>query len=248
MNNIEKLAIECGLINKVNTGLSDDYLTKLESFAKAYAQQQSEPVGEVVIHMIGANDVCAIQWMDGYKPKVGDLLFTHPPATVPEGYALVPIEPNDDVLNSMVDAFNKYQSPIDRGLNQQLNGMMEAHKAMLSASPTPPNAVPQQTEPVAEVIVNNKPHGTSFQTTWLRPLEDGEHKLFTKPPATVSLEKYNKVPDDVSIAVRNNLEIQIALRINELKKDTPKICPHADPFVYCSECVVKPCPLGLNHD
>ena len=61
-------------------------------------------------------------------------------------------------------------------------------------------------------------------------------------------EKVYKVPDDVSVAVRNNLEIQIALRINELKKDTPKMCPHADPFVYCSECVVKPCPLGLNHD
>ena len=45
--------------------------------------QSNEPVGEIKIHMIGANDVCAIQCIGNYQPKVGDKLFTHPPASVP---------------------------------------------------------------------------------------------------------------------------------------------------------------------
>lgn len=47
----------------------------------------------------------------------------------------VPREPTEETLAEMVEAYNSYQNPLDRGYAQQEEGMRLAYRAMLSAAP-----------------------------------------------------------------------------------------------------------------
>lgn len=163
MNNIEKLAereafeASFGVPKNIKfdaefnryfdeeTGKNNIKITHLWEgwLAKAYAQQQTEPVGEDAFDECIANGSGHNWGNHGYKGSIAcewcGKEKPHPPATVPEGYALVPIEPTKEMLVDMFRAWNACDIP--KG-SDSFTDWRDAYKAMLSASPTPPNAVP----------------------------------------------------------------------------------------------------------
>lgn len=147
---IEQLAIEHGMHKNYKGELhrysSDVFVggkQELEAFAKAYLASVSEQehvaeyleVRRVETTQHGHPMSCVdtfFQFNNKYEPQVGDKLFTHPPATVPEGYALVPIEPTKEMLVDMFRAWNACDIP--KG-SDSFTDWRDAYKAMLSTSP-----------------------------------------------------------------------------------------------------------------
>jgi hypothetical protein len=60
-------------------------------------------------------------------------------------------------------------------------------------------------------------------------------------------EKTYTIPHDVAVDIQATLGKAIEEAIDKLR-NRERSCPHADPFIYCGQCKVSPCPLGLNHE
>ena len=102
-----ELALEVFSINCCgNKKYAKKYLDEILAHSQVV---NSEPVGFVSITPVGLNNEVSVIWINKYKPKHGENLFTHPSATVPmdkykEAPDTVPRAKYDKLLEALKEA------------------------------------------------------------------------------------------------------------------------------------------------
>lgn len=86
-----------------------------------------EAVGVVAFDGIGEQQTTAIKWLTDYRPKQNDKLYISPQPAIPEGFMLVPIEPDEEMIFAGAEVI-----ALDEVKTFLKNIVTKVYKAMLS--------------------------------------------------------------------------------------------------------------------